>query len=137
MLNHGLFKRIKPSNHGSCLMWSLEQGDLHDFSFTITSNVHIFTFAAFNSSDEAMHEAAYHALSTLHLDHPLPLGTFVSILVTLGAKPDILAAAGFDVKTSNLHRTKIERESLLREWLILVERLSQYVTFLRFLFCFV
>ena len=76
-----------------------------------------------------MQEAAYHALSVLRFDHPLPLATFISILVTLGAKPDVLTVAGFDVKSSNLHRTRTERESLLREWLVLVERLSQYVTF--------
>jgi len=84
-----------------------------------------------------MQEAAYHALSMLRFDYPLPLATFVSILVALGAKPDVLTAAGFDVKSSNLHRTRIERESLLREWLILVERLSRYVAFPTVLLCFV
>lgn len=95
----------------------------------MTSNIHTFTFAAFTSSDETIREAAYHALSMLHFDHPLPLATFVSTVVTLGAKSDVLAAAGFDVKPSNVHRTRAEWESLLREWLILVERLSRYITF--------
>lgn len=99
------------------------------FPFTMTSNIHIFTFAAFTSSDEAVQEAAYHALSMLRFDHPLPLAMFVSILVTLGAKPDVLTAAGFDIKSSNSHRTRTEREPLLGEWLVLVERLTQYVTF--------
>ena len=31
MLNHGLLKWIKPSNRGSCLRWSFEQGDYRDF----------------------------------------------------------------------------------------------------------
>jgi hypothetical protein len=137
MLNHGLLKRIKPSNRGSCLRWLLEQGGFHDFSFTMTSNIHIFIFAAFTSSDEAMQEAAYHALCVLRFDHPLPLAMFVSILVTLGARPDVLTAAGFDVKSSNSHGTRAERESLLREWLTLVERLSRYVTFSAVLLSFV
>lgn len=137
MLDHGLLKRIKPSNRGSCLRWSLEQGGFHVFLSVTTPNTHIFTFAAFTSSDEVMQEAAYHALSMLRFDHPLPLATFVSILVTLGAKPDVLTAAGFDVKPSDLHRTRIERETLLREWLILVERLSRCVTFPTALLCFV
>ena len=72
-----------------------------------------------------MQEAAYHALSMLHFDHPLPLATFVSTLVTLGAKPDVLTAAGFDAKSPNAHCMRAERELLLGEWLILVERLSQ------------
>lgn len=129
MLNCGLLKRIKSSNRGSCLRWSLEQGD-YDFYVDSSVNIHIFAFAALNSSDEAMQEAAYHALSVLHLDHPLSVATFVSTLVTLGAKPDVLATAGFDIKSSSVYRTKAERELLLGEWLILVERLSRYVTFL-------
>ncbi|KAF9653271.1 hypothetical protein BDM02DRAFT_3265521 [Thelephora ganbajun] len=109
MLDHGLLKRIKPSNRGSCLRWLLEQ--------------------AFTLSDETMQEAAYHALSMFHYDHPLPLAAFASTLVALGAKPDVLAAAGFNVESSNVHRTRTERESLLGELLILVERLSRSTTF--------
>jgi len=75
-----------------------------------------------------MQEAMYHALSTSHFDHPLPLAAFVSTLVTLGAKPDVLTAAGFDVKSSNTHRTRAEPELLLEEWLNLIKRLSEYVT---------
>ena len=82
-----------------------------------------------------MQDAACHASSVLHFDHPLPLTTFVSTLVTLGAKPDVLTAAGFDAKPPNVHRTRAEREPLLRDWLILVERLSQYVKRLQLLFC--
>lgn len=81
-----------------------------------------------------MQEAAYHALSVLHFDHPFPLATFASTLVTLGAKQDVLAAAGFDAKPPNVHRTRAERGSLLRDWLVLVERLSQYVKCLQLLF---
>lgn len=127
MLDHGLVKRIRPSNRGSCLRWLLEQGDYPDFWFTITANVHILTFVAFTSSDEVMQEAMYHALSTSHFDHPLPLAAFVSTLVTLGAKPDVLVAAGFNVKSSNAHHMEAEPE-LLGEWLNLIKRLSQYVT---------
>jgi hypothetical protein len=82
-------------------------------------------FTAFTPSDNAMQEAAYHALSVLPFDHPLPLTTFVSTLVTLGANPDVLKAAGFDARPPNVRRTRVERESLLNGWLILVERLSQ------------
>lgn len=98
--------------------------DHHDFYIDNGPNIYVFAFAAFASNDETMQEAAYHALSMLHFDHPLPLATFVSTLVTLGAKPDVLAAAGFDVKSSNVHHTRAERESLLGELLILIERLS-------------
>jgi hypothetical protein len=76
-----------------------------------------------------MRESTYHALYMLRFDHPLPLATFVSTLVTLGAKPDVLMTAGFDVESSNAHRMVAERE-LLGEWLILAERLSQYAVFL-------
>jgi len=97
-----------------------------DFLFTITANIHTLTFAAFTSSDEVMQEAMYHALSTSHFDHPLPLAAFVSTLVILGAKPDVLAAAGFDIKSSDSHHVRAELE-LLGGWLNLVKRLSQYV----------
>ena len=83
-----------------------------------------------------MQEAVYHALSMLHSDHLLPLATFVSTLMTLGAKPNVLTAAGFDVKSSNTPRTRAELELLLGEWLILVKRLSQYVAFLANSFLF-
>jgi len=76
-----------------------------------------------------MQEAAYHALFMLHFDHPLPLVTFLSTLVTLGAKPEVLKGAGFDVGPSNVPLTRAERELLLGEWLVLVEKLSQYATF--------
>ena len=92
------------------------------------------TLTAFTSCDETIREAAYHALSMSQFDHPLPLAVFVSTLVTLGAKPDVLTSAGFDVKSSNVHRTRAERETLLGEWLILVERLSQYATLLAVFF---
>ena len=104
--------------------------------YTITTNIHTLTFAAFTSSDEVMQEAVYHALCMLHFDHPLPLATFVSTLVTLGAKPDVLAAAGFDVKSSNARRTKAELQPLLGEWLTLVKKLSQCVTSLAVYFLF-
>lgn len=74
-----------------------------------------------------MQEATYHALSTSRFDHLLPLAAFVSTLVTLGAKPDVLTAAGFDVKSSNTHCTRVEPELLLGDWLDLIKRLSQYV----------
>lgn len=92
---------------------------------TMVAGIHIFTFAVFTSSDEAMQEAAYHALCALRFDHQSPLTTFVSTLVALGAKPDVLEAAGFDVRLPNVRHTRAERESLLVEWLTLVERLSQ------------
>jgi len=83
-----------------------------------------------------MQEAMYHALSTSCFDHPLPLAAFVSTLVALGAKPDVLAAAGFDVKPSNAHHTGA-RPELLGEWLSLIKRLSQCVSFSSlFIFCF-
>ena len=91
----------------------------------MTNGIHIFTFAVFTSSDNALQEAAYHALCVLRFDQPLPLATFVSTIVALGAKPDILKAAGFDIRPPNVQRTRAERESLLEEWLTLVERLSQ------------
>jgi hypothetical protein len=72
-----------------------------------------------------MREAAYHALSVMHFNHPLPLVAFVSTLVTLGAKQNMLKAAGFDIRPSNVQHTKAGRESLLGEWLVLVEKLSQ------------
>ena len=132
MLDHGLLKRIKSSNRGSCLRWLLEQGDYHDFFWlTVTTNIHTFTFAAFTSSDEVMQEAVYHGMSMLHFDHPLPLAAFISTLLTLGAKPDVLRAAGFDVKTSNTPRTRPELELLLGEWLILIKRLAQCVVLLK------
>lgn len=93
--------------------------------FSKNPGTHIFTFAAFTSSDKATQETAYHALCALRFDHPLPLATFVSTLVVLGAKPDVLKAAGFDVKPSNVQHTRPERELLLGEWLTIVERLSQ------------
>lgn len=71
-----------------------------------------------------MQEVAYHALCVLPFHCPLPLATFVSALVTLGAKPDILKTAGFDVRPLNVQHTRAERELLLGEWLTLVERLS-------------
>ena len=98
------------------------------FCFTITANIHTLAFTAFTSSDEVMQEATYRALSTSRFDHPLPLAAFVSTLVTLGAKPDVLVAAGFDVKSSDAHHTSAEAELLLGEWLSVVKRLSQYVT---------
>lgn len=88
-------------------------------------DVHTITFPAFSSGDKAMQEAAYLALTALRTDHALPLASFVSTLMTLGAKPDVLKAAGFDVRCPNVQHTRRERESLLEEWLILVERLSQ------------
>jgi len=94
------------------------------------------TLTAFTSCDETIQEAAYHALSTSRFDHPLPLAMFVSTLVTLGAKPDVLTSAGFDVEPSNVHHASAERESLLGDWLILVERLSQYVNLLAAPFLF-
>jgi hypothetical protein len=105
------------------LRWLLEQGDSYEFDNR--RDVHTFTFLAFTSSDEAMQEVTYHALSALRFDHPLPLSAFLSTLVTLGAKPDLLKAAGFDAKVPNVQHMRTERESLLEEWLILVERLSQ------------
>jgi hypothetical protein len=87
-------------------------------------------FVAFTSSDEVMRKAAYRASSMVDLDHPLPLAPFVSTLVTLGAKLDVLTTAGFDVESSSAHRTRAEQDLLPGEWLILVERSSQYVTFL-------
>ena len=83
-----------------------------------------------------MQEAVHHALSMLHFDHPLPLATFVSTLVTLGANPSVLEAAGFNVVPLNTHHTRAKPELLLGEWLILVKRLSQYVTPLKDFFCF-
>lgn len=109
MLDYGALKRIKPSNCGACLRWLLEQ--------------------AFTSSDKVMREATYHALSVLRSEYPLPLTTFASTLVTLGAKPDVLKAAGFDIRPTNMQYTRVERESLLREWLILIERFSRTMTF--------
>ena len=76
-----------------------------------------------------MRESMYHALYMLRFDHPLPLTAFISTLVMLGAKPDVLVTAGFDVESFNAHHTVAKRE-LLGEWLILAERLSQYVVFL-------
>ena len=72
-----------------------------------------------------MRETTYHTLSVLRSEYPLPLTTFASTLVTLGAKPNVLKAAGFDARPTNVQYTRVERESLLREWLILVERLSR------------
>ena len=94
--------------------------------FTTSTIVHTFTSVAFTSSDKLMQGAAYHALSTLHFNHPLPLATFVSTLVILGAKPVVLSAAGFDVTSPNVHLTRTQRGLLLGQWLVLVERLSQY-----------
>jgi len=106
------------------------------FLFAMTVNIHTLTFAAFTSSDEVMQEAMYHALSTSHFDQPLPLATFVSTLVALGAKPDMLATAGFDAKSSNTRHTMAEPELLLGEWLGLVKRLSRCVTSLTIYFLF-
>lgn len=89
------------------------------------TGIHIFTLAAFTSSNKVMQEAAYHALCVLRFDRPLPLATFVSTLVALGAKPDVLKAAGFEARPLNVQHTRAERDSLLGEWLILVEGLSQ------------
>ena len=75
-----------------------------------------------------MQRAMYHALSTSRFDQPLPLATFVSTLVTLGAKPDMLAAAGFDAKSSTAHHTRAKSKLLLVEWLGLIKKLSQCVT---------
>ena len=125
ILDQGVLKRIKPSNSGSCLRWLLEQGDYYDHLIRNFGKIHIFTFSAFTPSDATMREAAYHALSVLHFDHPLPVATFVSTLVTLGAKQNMLKAAGFDVRPSNVQHTKAGREALLGEWMILVEKLSQ------------
>lgn len=72
-----------------------------------------------------MQEAAYHTLSALHFEHPLPLSAFVSTLVTLGAKPDVLKAAGFDARSSNVPHAKAEREVLLGDLLTLVQRVSR------------
>lgn len=95
--------------------------------FTTIVGIHIFASAAFTSSEKAIQEAAYRALYAFHFDHdhPLPLAAFVSTLVALGAKTDVLKAAGFDVRSPNAYHTRVERESLLAEWLIIVERLSQ------------
>ena len=71
-----------------------------------------------------MQDAGYRALCAFRPDHPLPLNAFVSTLVALGAKPDVLKAAGFDVRSPTVHHTRAERESLLGDWLIIVERFS-------------
>ena len=126
MLDHGVLKRIKRANRDSCLRWLFEQGNHHHFLYRIIiTGIHLFAYIVFTSSDKALQEAGYRALCAFRFDHPLPLVAFVSTLVALGAKPDVLKAAGFDVRPPNVHHTRAERESLLGEWLIIVETLSQ------------
>ena len=54
ILDQGVFKRIKPSNSGSCLRWLLEQGDYYDHlirNFGKDSHLHLFSIHPKRCSD--------------------------------------------------------------------------------------